>query len=1007
MRFARSSNRRQSPRLCILLLSASLASSALPAAGVTRTWNNPAGGQAATATNWTPSGVPDVFDDLRFSLHSTYTVTYTDAVPIVSRHSYFAGNVSLSIASSHTVTAVTLFGPSIVSLIDGILRAENQGIVVGDASGDACTLNVKNATTLLEVVNAEDAITLGNAGSAAGTINVTSGGTVQTPWLKAGSATSSTGHVTVSGFSASPFRRSNLNADGSIEIGLGGGSSLDVTNAGIVHCQSLQIGHFLGGAGIVTVAGSMGALPAHLSAEDLHVEIGVLSVQDGGAVDVANQSSVGSQYSGGATLEVREGGTLTTHGLAFSGPNAAWLFTGGVIRIDGGTLDPIGHQLTVDSSVGTPTLELTNGGYITIGNYQTDAVVVGNNGYGRIDLSEGSSLSSVVGNVVFGYVGSGFVNLDTGSSLAVSPGWTLTFGLGGRGTGVVGTDSQITAGILDLGAAPYAEGTLTVSGAGAALTVLDALHLGGYSSPGGTGTLTVADGGLVTVDETGTTTTIWDDGGVLNVNAGGTFTSTGNVDHRGEINLAGGTIQVPTLDFSGPASITGHGTVIARVLVDATQATLSASGGSLALGNPTDPQGFVSVGTLHVGGETVTLNDADGATLGNVQMGGGRLVLPAGGTLVAGETLSGSGRVDGGLTNGGAITLTGSGLQFDGMLTGVGQGITGTTLTLLDGGGFTGSGEIGARIDADAGSVITATGNLTMGLATSPTGVTLDGDLNVGSYAVTLQDADGVTLGSRTTLSGGNLTYSGALSLTTGRSLSGNGRTTASLLQNGGVVSPGASAGALTHIGAFTQLAGGTLEMELGDHASEEWDLIRIAGAATLAGTLSLKALPHFRANVGDTYRIMTFGSRSGTFASVNLQGFDPGVEIDVVYRNTNIDLVVTADAPAGVGDPVEAAGPAVLRFFAHPSSGGEAAFELHLPAEAHVRIAAFDVNGRSLGLLQDGPLPRGVHAFPFRRTAFGEPLPGGIYFGKLEVSDELPGSSRTKVMTARAVLLR
>jgi hypothetical protein len=952
--------------------------------------------------------VPGVFDDLRFNLHSTYTVTYTDAVPIVSRHSYFAGNVSLSIASSHTVTAVTLFGPSIVSLIDGILTAQNQGIVVGDASGDACTLNVRNAPTLLQVVNAEDAITLGNAGSAAGTINVTSGGTVQTPWLKAGSATSSTGHVTVSGYSSSPFRRSNLNADGSIEIGLGGGSTLDVTNAGVVDCQSLQIGHFLGGAGIVSVAGSFGSIPALVSAEDLHVEIGVLSVQDGGFVDVANLSSVGSQYSGGATLEVREGGTLTTHDLLFTGPNAAWLFGGGVIRIDGGRLDPVRDQLIVDSSEGTPTLELKNGAYVSIGNYQDDAVTVGRNGYGRINLSNGSSCTALVGNIVFGGAGSGFVNLDLGSSLGVSHGWTLTLGLAGNGTGVVGTNARISAGVLDLGVGSSANGALTISGTGASLTVLDALHLGGYStSAGGTGTLTVANGGLATVDETGTSTTIWDNGGVLNVNAGGTFTSTGNVDHRGEINLAGGTIEVPTLDFSGPATLTGHGTVIARVIVDATQATISASGGSLALGNPSDPQGFVNVGTLDVGDETVTLNDADGATLGNVQMGGGRLVLPVGGILVAGETLSGSGMVDGSLTNGGAIAPTGSGLQFAGLLTGVGQGITGSTLTLLDGGGFTGSGEIGARIDADAGSVITATGNLTMGVATSPTGVTLDGDLDVGSYAVTLHDADGVNLGSRTTLSGGSLSYSGALSLTTGRTLSGTGRTTAALLQNGGVVSPGASAGALTQIGAFTQLASGTLEMELGDHAGEEWDLIRIAGAANLAGTLSLKALPHFRANVGDTYRIMTFASRSGTFANINLQGFDPGVEIDVVYRNTNVDLVVTADAPAGIGDPVEAAGPAVLRFFAHPSTDGEAAFELLLPADAHVRIAAFDVNGRSLALLQDGPLPRGVHAFPFRRTAFGEPLPGGIYFGKLEVSDELPGSSRTKVMTARAVLLR
>jgi hypothetical protein len=50
----------------------------------------------------------------------------------------------------------------------------------------------------------------------------------------------------------------------------------------------------------------------------------------------------------------------------------------------------------------------------------------------------------------------------------------------------------------------------------------------------------------------------------------------------------------------------------------------------------------------------------------------------------------------------------------------------------------------------------TAIGNLTMGDVASTTGFVIDGELHVGTQNITLRDANGIQLGSLTTLEGGH-----------------------------------------------------------------------------------------------------------------------------------------------------------------------------------------------------------------------------------------------------------
>lgn len=70
-----------------------------------RTWNNAAGGDFNTATNWTPSGVPGVADNAIITLAGTYTVAMSDNASINALTVGGAsGTQTLSLPSNRTLT---------------------------------------------------------------------------------------------------------------------------------------------------------------------------------------------------------------------------------------------------------------------------------------------------------------------------------------------------------------------------------------------------------------------------------------------------------------------------------------------------------------------------------------------------------------------------------------------------------------------------------------------------------------------------------------------------------------------------------------------------------------------------------------------------------------------------------------------------------------------------------------------------------------------------------------
>ena len=125
--------------------------------------------------------------------------------------------------------------------------------------------------------------------------------------------------------------------------------------------------------------------------------------------------------------------------------------------------------------------------------------------------------------------------------------------------------------------------------------------------------------------------------------------------------------------------------------------------------------------------------------------------------------------------------------------------------------------------------------------------------------------------------------------------LSGSGTFT-----NGGTLAPGdglKKAGDLNVSGSYTQGSSGALTIDLGGTiANTKYDVLNIAGAATLAGTLNVDLISGFTPVVGNSFTIMNYTSETGTFATKNLPAIT-GDHWTVAVNPTNVVLTLVAGA--------------------------------------------------------------------------------------------------------------
>jgi T5SS/PEP-CTERM-associated repeat protein len=544
-----------------------------------------------------------------------------------------------------------------------------NGFTIGNTNGQAASLNVSSGT--LNPQGSNSGATSGGIGVVAGSVGsltINSGAAFSTnDYCDIGVSGNGTlnvyGSATLVG---TPYLGTNAGSLGQVIV-TGPGSSFSAPNG-------LIVGNSGTGSLSVNVNGS--ATVPFLTAGNGSNAHGTVSVGDGNgsaALTLSNGFTIGNYGTG--TLNVNSGGVLTGSGTVVIGPNNGstgtvnvagdWehsggsIFVGGTSNGPGGTgglniytggllnLTGTGNGITAyqingtvtlsGGTLNTPNLTIPNGpvltdGYLNIigGTYNNSHVTQ------FIETAAGHSVSiSLQNGAVFAPLniflgGAGY------SSFAVQGGSTLTASAG-SGIGVDGSTYAI----------------VTVNGSGSTWnSSVSAIRVGSVFNSAGSGTLYLANGGVVNtgnqdllIGSTGSGAS-----GTVNVTGAMSAINTG----AGKVSLGDFSGTVGTLAINTGGTVTSPNGLIGRVSGASGTATVGGTGGGVGTWNIAN--------ILAVGGDVYS---SGGAGILNVASAGvvnaGVLTLWPNGTVnLTGGTLA-VGYIN---FNGGAINFNGGTLRY-------------------------------------------------------------------------------------------------------------------------------------------------------------------------------------------------------------------------------------------------------------------------------------------------------------------------------------------------------
>jgi fibronectin-binding autotransporter adhesin len=196
---------------------------------------------------------------------------------------------------------------------------------------------------------------------------------------------------------------------------------------------------------------------------------------------------------------------------------------------------------------------------------------------------------------------------------------------------------------------------------------------------------------------------------------------------------------------------------------------------------------------------------------------------------------------------------------FDNQGTFVKSGGTGTTTVglLFDNEGL---------VDAASGTLALEGGGTSTGTLESDAGAALVFGTTSYTWAgATLQGSGGFTISSGTVRVTDYVTGTGVSLAVTGGRLD-------------------VEAGASLSVGTYSQGSNGTLEVDLSGPSFG--GQLNVSGQASVDGTLSAVAVDGYQPNPGDSFLVLTYGSRSGSFATVNVPS---GMSWE--YDSTDVDV--------------------------------------------------------------------------------------------------------------------
>lgn len=410
-----------------------------------------------------------------------------------------------------------------------------------------------------------------------------------------------------------------------LHVGRSGEGSLLVSDGGVVTNRWGYVGMNAGSSGEVTVTGAGSRWE-----NTLHVYVGL----DGDGVLMVSDGGVVTNVLGYLGTRSGSTGVATVTGAGSTWANSANLAVGGsgngTLMVSDGGLVTVGGFSQISSSSGSmATVTGAGSAWTTV-----QELYVGNNGTGTLVISDGGSVTNRTGYIAHGSSPTGKVTV-TGAGSTWGNSSQLYVGYLGNGTLEVLAGGLVTSTDGYLSFSPGASGsTALVAGSGSTWQNSGVLEVGRL----GTGTLTVADGGLVSVGGNA----------LIGVQNG----ATGSVSVTG----AGSRLEVT----GGDMIIGGN------ALATATTATGSASigdGGEVTVSGITrihgggDPSSVV----LAAGGTLITYGlDATGGgefhfNAGELRLMGGSMLLNSTVDVPHGGILGGVGNIIGDLMNAGIV----------------------------------------------------------------------------------------------------------------------------------------------------------------------------------------------------------------------------------------------------------------------------------------------------------------------------------------------------------------
>ena len=749
---------------------------------------------------------------------------------------------------------------------------------------------------------------MGAGHSSSGTLQIADGVTVSSPSGYVGYKAGSTGIATVTG------ENSKWTNSQWLVVGNKGNGTLNVESGGEVSSYNGSIGSTYGSTGVATVSGAGSKWTNSNALTVGSAGNGTLNIEDGGEV-LNFYSRIGVAYNPSGV------GTVTVSGAGSKWINSSFLTVGhtgkGTLIVEDGGEVYSSEGTIADWELVCPLCDEGYFDYLTNVNGQGTVTVsgegskwinsgklsVGDHGWGILNIKGGGLVSNTIGVISEIYSSTGMVTVSGAGSKWINSG-LLTVGDNGDGTLIVeagGEVSSVNGAISDVvELCPYLgttffgcdfrdlKGAVTITGAGSKWTNSGSLIVGG---PEADATLNIESGGQVS-NTSGLIAYESDSKATVTITGSDSvWSNDGDLFIGGNGSVAGGTATV-TVGSGGTLSVAGDTTIYSAAALTIGDATLNTS-------------------ILNLDGGTFTAPDLSG--MNTLQFNAGSLSV----TGQAGLAIDAAGPL-------GALELhAGDALNVEHTLT-VASGVTVTvSAAVVEVGGLAG-----------AGNLTFETGTYALGKISNNVGIALAGTLGVGPANLSLVDADGVDLGSTTTLAGGTLGSLTGFALDSGDAISGHG----DLFGDLDLGSDGTVAGSGTGLSIYGDVSGsgdisnttiygnidvgssagqlaltdvvlssaGTLSLEIGGPDWQQYDRVTLNGTTALAGNLEVSLIDGFLPQVGDTYGLFSLAPR------LNLQGgFNSLVLPDLEAISWDTSSLLTSGSLLAIADPCALGGDA------------------------------------------------------------------------------------------------